>query len=871
MANHVRDLYSDVQQLEALDRIRERCEELRDEARRALDQFARLPLDAKSEEWDTDLDLDERGLLIKALCRPGFSSASFAAHLGRLRQYDEATILGDPAILNVFWEAKYRDDVPESAKSGGAPSAPRFLEAALALGALSTAPQGVFNPATMLFYYVVIRELYQAAPPVWTVGGARGGAEGIPTAFVTGEMVRAVLCFARMLRRTSAYFNALAELQLTTHTNIPEWNRQDVLRRGLSLYTTLAQRSFNLAFPLAEKDVAPEKFDDASIEKFETEIQQKLIASIQSSDVAFTAACNAVEAFRKKEIAAAGTDVVKVKLLERSHTPHAIAFRALNDSVSRASRAKQIMPGAPKVGRMTPAERTEFAGQLDALRDVFEEAADGVMRLIEPAIAFMSSVLDRELTAATRGGGSIEASEMASAAACLGAARGSWTDERLSDAAKVLGEVLSPNGFAIGQPYHAAGGSYYQPRQAAVIAAYAQLLEHADVDLPETTMARIVAYFESTKRPIDKDKSSWRWEYSSRGERRHNVYHTTLAALALDRLCRMLDARINAGVFRHFAPKASGKLTLQRLFYPDYGLAELQPERQSIAVTLERMRAHVVRVPLKDQYAERLYSTVLHGPPGTGKTTLIEALAATAEVPLIEVTPGDIVVDGEDRMEARARAVLRALSLLTRTVVMFDEFEQALRSREAQKNLQPSVLLFLTSSMLPKLKALYERAKTRHVAYAMITNELRELDEAAIRSGRFDAQVGVYPPDALSRFGRLWTEVEIYVRENSDVKLPPDINARFEQVIKAARRASMQEIGKPGWFSRPNKGQAPRSGTIFGYLFGIGPLPKMDQVERMTKELLHSREQSDVELLDSTEASGKDFRGPLWLQIERAF
>jgi ATP-dependent 26S proteasome regulatory subunit len=53
--------------------------------------------------------------------------------------------------------------------------------------------------------------------------------------------------------------------------------------------------------------------------------------------------------------------------------------------------------------------------------------------------------------------------------------------------------------------------------------------------------------------------------------------------------------------------------------------------------------------------------------------------------------------------------------------------------------------------MLPKLKALHDAAKKGRVVYLLATNLVGDLDEAAIRAGRFDAEVGLYPPDLLSR------------------------------------------------------------------------------------------------------------------------
>ena len=147
---------------------------------------------------------------------------------------------------------------------------------------------------------------------------------------------------------------------------------------------------------------------------------------------------------------------------------------------------------------------------------------------------------------------------------------------------------------------------------------------------------------------------------------------------------------------------------------------------------LQRMRAHVSGLSLPKKYDDSLCSLALHGPAGTGKTTLVEALAVTCDVPLVEVTPSDLVKRGEENIEQRARAVFEALSMLTRVVILFDEFDPVLKRRDAANNNPLSVFSFLTPGMLPKLKDLHSGAEKRSVAYVLVTNLIGE----AVAAGR---------------------------------------------------------------------------------------------------------------------------------------
>ena len=104
-----------------------------------------------------------------------------------------------------------------------------------------------------------------------------------------------------------------------------------------------------------------------------------------------------------------------------------------------------------------------------------------------------------------------------------------------------------------------------------------------------------------------------------------------------------------------------------------------------------------------------------------------------------------------------------------------------------------------------------ECAKGRRTVYFLTTNLVGDLDDAAIREGRFDASVGVFPPDLLSRTGRLVSQL---VRARS--KLDKGRRNRLAVVVQQTRDAPMTPLCKPGWFTAPSGKAA--DGTPFQFI-----------------------------------------------------
>lgn len=717
------------------------------------------------------------------------------------------------------------------------------MAAAGTMQALAAAPSSAFCPGALASYYWIVRELYTTKQPEGLGGGVMFGKGGFATAFSTSKCIQALLGFARAQENTATLIRELAAARVKVRAlaaaGVPqEWAEAEKERLGLSFYTTIQQLSRNLALDLK----LPRSLGET--EAFIQEAPSRFKKGIQTARDVFAQAGRRIKVFRKREEAGLKKEG-KQRAIALSQSGHDIALTAVQRAQKNAADALALVSlRAPEADRWQMLER--------AFRDAEKQVRD----LLRPARSYVSAILDRELTAASTGGErEWDASELASAAVSYGAVTGAWDDERLVLAAGHLSRSLSAEGrFPVGRPIHSTKAGTIQPYEGVAIGAFAQLLEHIPkVELTPKLAARLLRFFKDTRvGPTAESPGGWGQELKLDSPA---VGGTTAGAvLALSRINRMLNERLNGMVFSHFSVKPpEGGATLETLFYSDYGLRLAPtPRPETLAILLQRMRAHVLGVRLpRDDWKEPLYSVVLHGPPGTGKTTLLEALAESCHVPRIDVTPSDIVIRGEESIERRTRAVFQALALVTRAVIILDEFEPVLRKRKSTDTSPPSVFSFLTPGMLPKLKNLNECARERGVCFGLVTNLIGELDRAAIREGRFDRKVGVYPPDVLSRIGRLQMEI----RRSGNKMVKPTAKRAWDNriltVVRETAGAGMPSLGRKGWFRAID---SPNPGTAMHYVLKGGPLPKWPERE------------APADLLGSESDAEREFREWAWVE-----
>ncbi len=133
------------------------------------------------------------------------------------------------------------------------------------------------------------------------------------------------------------------------------------------------------------------------------------------------------------------------------------------------------------------------------------------------------------------------------------------------------------------------------------------------------------------------------------------------------------------------------------------------------------------------------------GPPGTGKTHFVKAIAGVLGWWYIEIEPSMLMAEGVEKVGANLREIMRQARNLNDAVLFIDEFEEIAGSRDKADRIDKSI----TNEFLKQIPLLKSQAK--NILLVCATNYIRQLDTAILRPGRFDC---VIPVGGLDKKGR---------------------------------------------------------------------------------------------------------------------
>lgn len=136
---------------------------------------------------------------------------------------------------------------------------------------------------------------------------------------------------------------------------------------------------------------------------------------------------------------------------------------------------------------------------------------------------------------------------------------------------------------------------------------------------------------------------------------------------------------------------------------------------------------------------------LLHGPPGTGKTRLAQAVANESDAEFFTINGPEIMGSGYGESEKRLREVFEEAARAAPAIIFIDEIDSIAPKRtqvpgEAEKR--------LVAQLLTLMDGLEKRA---HLVVIAATNRPDAIDEALRRPGRFDREIVIGVPDERGR------------------------------------------------------------------------------------------------------------------------
>ena len=233
-------------------------------------------------------------------------------------------------------------------------------------------------------------------------------------------------------------------------------------------------------------------------------------------------------------------------------------------------------------------------------------------------------------------------------------------------------------------------------------------------------------------------------ELKSLNEGKPESWATGVVHMFLWELQHMLATKTQSAILQEYKvppavsdPRPWGKLLDMRV--------RLQGSNRTIGVKAV-LEQHIISSasnykPFSGDRIDGRLSALLLGPPGTSKTRLATDLAVKLGWPLLVIDPSHFLSKGIENIYSRATEIFRDLEDLSAIVVLFDEMDALVRTRDEE--LIDLTSQFLTTSMLPKLATLHNQAS---LVFLFATNYQAGFDPAIKRPGRFDVLLCIGPP-----------------------------------------------------------------------------------------------------------------------------
>lgn len=424
---------------------------------------------------------------------------------------------------------------------------------------------------------------------------------------------------------------------------------------------------------------------------------------------------------------------------------------------------------------------------INATLKTVNEINNDVASLFDPPVEFAKrwcrNVVDREIAHATAQNlTDFDPAELVSGIAVAVRWGLMTTSLQVSDAIRKALDGARPDGsWLVGQPFfspnHVTG---IWPVTSDIVWTLASAIEqHPDVNLADDVLFKYVDWLERTKTELSLERTEIGWASDRLRHRRKIHLATTAYSInALLEIRDLIEHRLWQLCEQRFSVVRNVK-----------GLKKIDPVDLG-AKHHDRLHSHLGRMARNAQDVRAkgaLYSLILHGPPGSSKTSVAEAISAEmwkghsrwgAKGPrLLRITPADFTRMGEDRLDSEAGVIFELLQHVRATTILFDEIDDLLRQRMTGGGSYLRFIELVVPAMLNRLADLRDACPRQEICFLLGTNYVERIEPSLIRKGRIDLCMPVVYPDRDGRLAMVGRHIEKLQEVQEKAKDPAAIQA----------------------------------------------------------------------------------------------